>query len=287
MLTIRNEYLQLFLHAPEDGFYQGTRFDRSGIFDSLLFKGVEMCGRWFEKYDPRMHDAVCGPAEEFAPAGFDSAPPGGIFFKPGVGLLVRPDDSPYDRFRLYDIADAGEWTAEQDAGAVRFEHRLKGYYTYTKIIALTGPSSFAIRHSLVPQRPLDTLVYNHNFFTFGKMATGPSRIVSFPFAPEGTWRAEYDSVAFSPDGLRFSRTLRKGESVYSGDIHARGQSGMPYSLALREGPVSVCIRGDVPVTHTVFWANHRIACAEPYNRVSAHPGESFKWSIEYKLDYED
>ncbi|MBP5558764.1 MAG: hypothetical protein J6X71_03250 [Bacteroidales bacterium] len=287
MLTIGKECLQLSLHAPGDGFYQGTRFDRSGIFDSLVFRGVDMCGRWFEKYDPFMHDAVCGPAEEFAPVGFGSAAPGGVFFKPGVGLLVRPDNSPYDRFRLYDIADEGEWTVQRDTGAVRFEHRLKGHYLYRKDIVLTGPVSFEIRHSVVPERHLETLVYNHNFFTFGKMSTGPSRTMSFPFVPEGTWRSEYDSVAFTPSGVRFIRSLNKGESVYSGDIHARGQAGMPYALELGEPPVSVRIRGDVPVVHTVLWANHRIACLEPYNMVSAAPGGSFCWNVEYEFDYED
>lgn len=287
MRKILDELIQLSLHDPCDGFYLGTRFDRSGIFDGLLFRGVQMCGRWFERYDPLMHDAVCGPAEEFAPLGFDSAAPGETFFKPGVGLLTRPDASPYDRFRLYEIADPGVWTVRRQGVSVLFRHELEGYYRYSKTISLTGPASFCIRHSIEASRPLETTVYNHNFFTFGKLSTGPSRHVDFPFTPEGTWRAEYDSVAFTPQGVRFSRSLRKGESVYSGDIHACGQAGMPYALTLREGPLSIRIEGDVPVTHTVLWANHRIACLEPYNRVSAGAGETFSWSIEYKLDYEE
>ena len=59
--------MTLELHHPLDGYYQGTRFDRSGVFKSLVFKGVEMCGEWFQKYSPTMHDAVLGPAEEFSP----------------------------------------------------------------------------------------------------------------------------------------------------------------------------------------------------------------------------
>ena len=66
MYEIASEKLKMVLHRPSDGFYQGTRFDRSGVFDSLQFDGVELCGRWFSRYDPFMHDAVCGPAEEFS-----------------------------------------------------------------------------------------------------------------------------------------------------------------------------------------------------------------------------
>ena len=49
MIELSSKDLKLVLHHPEDGFYQGTRFDRSGVFDSILFHGVEMAGRWFER----------------------------------------------------------------------------------------------------------------------------------------------------------------------------------------------------------------------------------------------
>ena len=55
-------------------------------------------------------------------------------------------------------------------------------------------------------------------------------------------------------------------------------------ITLREGPLSVHVRGDVPVTHTVLWANHRIACVEPYNRLRALPGETLRWTILYQFN---
>lgn len=286
MFKISTYGLELSFHEPGDGFYEGTRFDRSGLFDSLVFRGTELCGRWFEHYDPKAHDAVCGPVEEFAPVGFGSAAPGGTFFKPGAGLLVRPDDAPYDRFRLYQIADPGEWTVRRESDRIAFRHRLEGVYDYVKEIVLTDASRMEIRHSLTPVTPLDTTVYNHNFFTFGRMSVGPSRCVDFPFAPECTWRASYDSVALTPSGIRFSRQLTPGESVYTGDIHVAGAAGMPYRIRLSEGSLAVSIEGDVPVTHTVFWANHRVACPEPYNRVAASAGDTFRWTIKYRFDYD-
>lgn len=283
MLELRSQGLTLSLHPPLDGFYQGTRFDRSGVFDSLLLGGVECCGRWFERYDPFLHDAVCGPAEEFTAIGYEEAPPGGRFLKIGVGWLLRPDDAPYDRFRLYPVADGGRWKVSASDASVRFTHVLEGAYTYVKEVALTGPSAFEIRHILTASRLLEGSVYNHNFFTLGRLSVGPSRELSFPFVPEGTWRAAYDSVAFAPPGIRFSRALQPGESVFSGDVHQQGASGMPYGLALSEGPLKVEIQGDRPVMHLVFWANHRIACPEPYQAFSIAPGASYRWQIAYHL----
>ena len=294
MYQLVSESLQLTLHRPGDGFYEGTRFDRSGVFASLLFRGVEMAGPWFSAYVPTMHDAVQGPAEEFSAIGFNEAAPGETFLKIGVGLLRRPDEAPYDRFRLYEIVDPGHWEVVSFADRITFRHGLEGWYEYDKEIVLTGESSFEIRHALQGLVPLEGEVYNHNFFTFGKMAVGPSRQMDFPFRPAGDWRAVYDSVGFTGSGIRFSRPLAEGESVYTGNLHAAGHDGMPYDLTIREaagdlsfrpseasGEISVHITGDVPVTHTVLWANHRIACLEPYNAFRTAPGSPCRWTLRY------
>lgn len=274
MYFLTTARMQLALHHPEDGFYRGTRFDRSGVFDGLLVDGLQLCDRWYPRYDPYLHDTVCGPAEEFTLCGA---------VKVGVGLLLL-DAQPYDRFRLYPVADSGVWTAEEGDGRVVFRHRLEGYYTYEKEIALTGEASFAIRHAFTPALAWTGEVYNHNFFTMGRLETGPSREVDFPFRPEGDWRAVYDSVGFTESGIRFSRRLQEGESVYTGNIHAAGQTGMPYEMTLREGRMAVHIRGSVPVTRTVLWANHRIACLEPYNALDVGPGVTFRWNVEYAVE---
>ena len=283
--------MTLELHTPQDGFYKGTRFDRGGVFKSLVFSGIEMCGQWFQDYSPTMHDAVLGPAEEFAPIPVTPGPstvipsrPKGaaeeshIVLKPGVGLIdIGPE--PYDRFKLYRIVDPGRWEVD----GIRFRHILEGYYDYTKEIVVTGGSSFEIRHCYKAFSAFEGDVYNHNFFTFGKFEIGPSRQIDFPFRPEGTWRAQYDSVGFTESGIRFSRQLLKGESVYTGNIHEAGREGMPYAMSISEGPLRVSIQGDVPVFKTVLWANHRIACLEPYNRISVLPGQAFCWNIRYTL----
>ena len=241
MHILSTSRLRLSLHLPTDGFYQGTRFDHSGVFDSILLDGIEMAGRWFERYDPLMHDAVCGPAEEFT-----VIPRGDLYLKIGVGLL-QSDGQPYDRFRLYPIDDGGEWSAEKTGSdKVRFCHTLSGYYKYIKEILLTGETSFEIRHTLEASVPIATEVYNHNFFTFGKELVGESRRVDLPFTPVGP-------------------------------------GGMKYALEVSDGPLGVKITGDVPVVRTQFWANTRVACLEPYNKVKAAPGEPFTWTLKYQL----
>lgn len=168
---------------------------------------------------------------------------------------------------------------------------------------MTGENSFEISHKLASELPLKGEVYNHNFFTMGLVSTGPGREIYLPYKAVGLWRAPYESVILgSIDsklpmekadadsavyGFRFIRTLKKGETVFIGDIHAASGT-TPYEVCIRETSLkgvtpTVHIRGTVPVSHSVMWSNHRIACIEPYNIFTALPGHPFHWSIRYTL----
>lgn len=295
MITITNNTLKITLHAPDGmkGYYRGTRFDWAGVFESIEYRGCNYAEPWFENYSPTMHDAVCGPAEEFSPIGLEGTKEGDPFLKIGVGILERLNDQPYDRFRLHKILDEGERWTETTETSVRFIHKIDsdtGFgYEYMKEISICSDNSFCIRHFLknCGARSLEGDVYNHNFFTLGRMQTGVSRQIVFPFKPEGDWRAEYKEVGFTDDGIRFARELCKGESVYTGNLHeaGKGLEGSPNGFVLSEASNGRSVRMNcaIPMTRTVFWANHRIACLEPYIDFNIKPGESFTFDISYTL----
>jgi hypothetical protein len=56
---------RLLLPDPERGYYRATRFDWSGLISSLECDGHNYFGPWFERHDPKTHDAIVGPVEEF------------------------------------------------------------------------------------------------------------------------------------------------------------------------------------------------------------------------------
>ncbi|MBQ9310588.1 MAG: hypothetical protein IJ222_06960 [Bacteroidales bacterium] len=290
MIEICGKHIALSLHEPGDGYYLGTRFDHAGVFAGVRKDGgPNLAEEWFESYSPTMHDAVCGPAEEFSPIGPDRK--GERFLKIGVGLLENPFDAPYDRFRLYPLADAGSRETTVSGSGCSFFHSIdtpEGWaYRYTKTISVHD-SGFEILHELrnTGRKPLKGDTYNHNFFTFGKLQTGPAREIHFGFEPVGKWRARYDSVALEGRSLVFSRALLKGESVYMGDIGLSTDDGparAPYSFTIRESGQHIEIEGDAPVSKAVFWANHRIACIEPYVGFDIAPGETFRYKLKYSL----
>jgi len=105
---------ELMLPDSEHGSYQGTRFDWSGIISSLQFNGHEYFGRGYEHHDPKIHDAIAGPVEEFRTddkgLGYDKAKPGGTFVRIGIGTVRKPDEPAYRPFETYEIVDHGAWT---------------------------------------------------------------------------------------------------------------------------------------------------------------------------------
>ena len=83
---------ELMLPDPQHGSYQGTRFDWSGIIFSLQYQGHEYFGKWYEKHDPKIHDAITGPVEEFrtndSGLGYEEAKAGGTFVRAEAGAFV-------------------------------------------------------------------------------------------------------------------------------------------------------------------------------------------------------
>lgn len=294
MMTLSNGKLKLTIHEPDAvaGYYRGTRFDWAGVFASLEYRGCEYVQEWFENYSPLSHDAVCGPAEEFSPIGWEEAAVGEPFMKIGVGMLEKMEGE-YDRFRLHKILNYGRRTlclTEDSLVQGHFLESEQGYgYEYVKEINISGTDSFRIGHRLKNTgcRELKGDVYNHNFFTLGLLETGESRHLDFSFRPEGDWRAEYQEVGFTDNGIRFTRTLQKGESVYTGNLHeaGKGLTGSPAAFVLTEQKTGRGVRAScqLPMTRAVFWSNHRIACIEPYLDFCLLPGESFEFDIEYEL----
>ena len=128
----------VYLPDAKKGFYTTTRFDWSGAIASLKYKGHEYYGNWFSKiadiydfgYEGPNKDvisadftAMVGPAEEFGALGYDDVPAGGLFVKPGVGVLKR-DEMNYNHSRPYAIANGGKWDVKTSRDAVEFTHTL-------------------------------------------------------------------------------------------------------------------------------------------------------------------
>ena len=289
---ITSERLQATLYLPDasHGYYRGTRFDWSGAISSLRWKGHEYFGPWFDKHDPRGHDGITGPVEEFqagdSSVGYAEAAVGGTFLRIGVGHVRKPDEAAYRRFGTYDIVDAGSWAIERGPGRITFVHTLaesNGYgYVYRKTLRLDG-DTLVLEHTLrnTGRKRIETAVYNHNFFTLDRKPTAPPITVGFAFDARAT-RAIEPLAELSGRQLAFRRELGRGENVFT---ELEGFSSKPddydFRLEHRDTGAGVRIRANRPLTKLVFWSAPRTVCPEPYVDASVDPGQETSWTITY------
>jgi hypothetical protein len=188
---LSNGSLRVKLHLPDavNGFYRATRFDWSGMIETVEYGGHTFYGRWFQATDPAVRDfeyrdadivagpntAATGPVEEFLSnnkaLGFDEARSGGTFVKIGVGVLRRPDGRDYDRFRLYEVVDPGKWTHRLTPDQAEFTQQVNdaasGYaHEYRKTVRLRGEGAeMEVAHTIrnTGAKAISSRVYNHNF----------------------------------------------------------------------------------------------------------------------------
>ena len=290
-INLKKDGLEITLTPPdiEKGYYRGTRFDHSGIFLSIVHDGYEIAGKWFDGYDPYKHDTLAGTSEEFEQCGYDDTKPGETFLKPGVGLLIREDEKPYDHFRLYRIADFGRWTVNYEEDRATFVHKVadeRWGYIYEKTICLIDGNTYEISHRLQNTgcNEITGDTYNHNFFTFGDSRPGPAIDINFPFKPSGTWRSEYDSVALTDNGIRFSRALKAGESVFMGNLKPADGAEITGEVFSQSGDGHrITFHSDKAFHRITFWSNHRVGCIEPFIPYRILPGETLEWKYLYRL----
>lgn len=189
--TISNGVVRAKLNLPDvdNGYYRGTRFDWSGSVLSLETGGHSYFGQWFARWDPKVHDSITGPVEDYAPLNYTESKPGETFVKIGIGVLRHLDEQPYRFSAPYELLDTGKWSVRTGSDFVEFRHELtdpkSGYaYVYTKTVRLTaGKPQMTIDHNLknTGTKAIATNVYNHGFFMLDSQPTGPDFTVTFPF----------------------------------------------------------------------------------------------------------
>jgi hypothetical protein len=284
--------LRVALPDPVNGFYRGTRFDQAGVVTSLRPNGREFYGPWFERTAPQVLDyvyvpegiaagpdsATSGPVEEFAPLGF-KAESGTRFVKIGVGILLEPDDQPYDHYRHYEIVDDGVRKTVTTPQGITFTQTLAGAYEYEKTLRIMG-SQLVIEHRLknLGAAPISTTVYDHNFLRL--VQGGAGVIMTFPFAVKAATPPPADLIAIAGHGLATLRPFKDKERV-SFPITGFGGKASDYSFKVMADKAGVEVSGDQPLTKVNIFSIDRVQSVEPYIAIELAPGAEKRWKYTY------
>lgn len=304
---IANQQLRLKIYLPDaqNGFYRGTRFDWSGVISDLEFAGHHLYRPWFSSVDPSIRDftyrdgavvaapnsAMTGPAEEFqTPIGYDKAQPGETFLKVGVGILRKPDDTPYQFGKHFDLVDGGKWTSSTTPTSITFEQTLNSSdgqygYIYTKTIRLVHQtSSFVIEHHLrnTGKAAISTRLYDHNFLTIDQVRVGDGYTISTPYTihPERAPDAKFVSIQGST--ATYTANLGEQDRVAFGlQGFSANPSDYDFTVANRLAGVQIRIQGNRPLVNASVWSIQPVLAVEPFIQIEVAPGSESAWTYTY------
>ena len=285
-------HAKLYLPDPQAGYYRATRFDWSGAISSLEWNHHTYFGQWFDRYDPKLHDSITGPVEEFltngSGLGYDEAKPGESFVKIGVGALRRPDDAPFRQFATYDITDPGKWTVHQSSQEIEFTQELGdtgGYaYLYHKTLRLQG-NHLILEHRLrnTGRKTISTSVYEHNFFMLDGQASGPDTVLRFRFDPRA--KADLHGLAETEEkSLHYLHELERGQTVFT-ELNGYSGNAADNDIRVENAKTGAGVRqtGDHPLSKLVLWSIRTTVCPEAYIDLKVEPGKEVSWRIAYEF----
>ena len=293
---IGNKAMQavIFLPDAQNGYYRGPRFDWSGVVGCASLNGHTFFGEWFNRYDPTGNDAITGPVEEFrhptSEIGYDDAAPGGSFVKIGVGVLRRVDEKPYRFGGAYPIVDNGTWAVKSNKRSITFKqvlHTDLGYgYIYEKTLSFDKRSNvLTLTHTLrnTGTRPLDTEVYNHDFFMVDHRPIGPGTEVKLPFVPVMDHPLPATATL---DGTTVKVTApiepRRGIGAY---VTGFSSSPSDFDFTFRDTMSGLGVEetADSPMVRMYLWGTPKTLCPEGYIGIHVAPGQSQSWTLHYRF----
>jgi hypothetical protein len=294
----------VYLPDPVNGFYQGTRFDWSGVVRSLEANGHTYYGPWFTKRSETVRDFIydgsdivagpcsstMGPADEFQPLGYEAAKPGGTFVKIGVGMLKRIDEKAYDAWRLYPITDHGKWSVNRKRDSIEIVQILSDgssdyAYEYRKTLRLVkGKTELELAHSLknTGKKGIQTQVYNHNFLVIDGKGPQAGTTVMLPFEVSTARKPNPELASTEGKKIVYKKTLT-GEEVVSFPVTGFGDTAYDHGfriddMALKAG---MSMQGDKPLKRMALWSIRSNVSVEPFVEVSIAPGNEFQWKSSY------
>jgi hypothetical protein len=291
--VISNGLVNAKLYLPDsvNGYYRGARFDWSGVVYDLEYNNHHYFGKWFDRYEPTLHDAIMGPVDSFNPIGYDEAKAGEGFLRIGVGILEKPDEPRYTFSTPYKILNSGRWKVKKKASSVAFTHELssgKHHYVYTKVVTLTkGKPELILEHTIKNKgmATIETDVYNHNFFVIDQQPTGPDFTVKFPFAPKGELKGKIEAGAVDGNNVTYKKVLSKGEFFALSPLTGYSTDPSDNDIRIENTKTGAAVRiiGDKPIVKFTYWSAAATLCPEPYIRIKVDPGNEITWTTRYEF----
>lgn len=266
------------------------RFDRTGFITQVTLKdnGRTYCAYELDVADPDAGGGLCGEFGIMRPIGYDEAAAGDWFMKPGVGLLQKLDDSPYDFFRDYPIQP---YDIQVDLSEAEVRYKVlpklcRGYaIDVTKTITLED-NGLVIGYEATNcgDKLIDTHEYVHNFLRIDGYPIGPDYSLgfSFPIKADFSGRDYHPIVIQSEDeDIQWTKTPEK--PFYFRLQPEEGKETASWKLTHKPSGGSITEECMFPLELVAVWGTTHTVSPEMFITVRLEPGESATWKRKYRF----
>ncbi len=296
-VTLSNGEMEadVFLPDAERGFYRDARFDWSGMADQIRWNGhTFLCS---SEVTQNIDFRACGTAEELCmgilgtpgPLGYEEAAVGEGFLKPGVGILEKHTDEPYEFDQPHKIIEPAAWAIEHGRDWIEFSQEmpvLNGWgCRYTKRMTLSADTpKLTIFRTLenTGSQKIDSTHYCHNFLLLDDESIGPDYEIRLPFNPVIEDEELFDRVATDAGRIVFTETI-PGNGGFAWGSFAGFDPAVNYSLDVvnKKTGIGIRIEGDTPMMRFHLYCQQKMICPEPFVRLTVEPNEKMHWQTTY------
>jgi len=265
--------------------YGRSRFDWTGFIPQITLDGHTFCTPEEAAWHPNGTGGE-GLCNEFkgddATMGGDSSD--NLFLKPGVGLLQRPNDEPYNIGVDYKIVQPFPCTVDRGDCYVDFhldEIPFKGiaYKMYKHVSVIGDMLIITTSVSNTGEKSIELDEYNHNFLSMNGLGAHPQVALSMH-------RDYYNSVetpglVMNEDSIGFTDELRNFFMIYCRSPIAYS----PLRWELRDEKAGLAVQewGDFDVARYLVWGGPHTVTPEIFVNFKIAPGQKRVWTRLWKF----
>jgi hypothetical protein len=280
-MQLRSDRLTIDV-APPGTLYQGSRFDWAGFITQVTLDGTQtFCAPESRDGSGTGGIGLCNEFGILATPGYDETSPGQPFTKLGVGLLTRPDVSPYSFSRRYEVQPFHATSKQLSSAASEFHTHpepCNGYAVELIKTISVESNTLLITYRLrnTGSKTIDTDEYVHNFLAPAGVGPLAGTLLRFSFAfsldrPLSMTQQRHDTIDWTGKPTRpFYTTIS--------NVSEHADAPMWWKLVHPSSGLSVREETSVPWCRAAIYGTPDTLCPEAFIRVIATPGQTIEWS---------
>jgi hypothetical protein len=289
--SLSNETLELIISEIGEA-YQRTRFDWTGFITQVRLKSGNHTFCVPESNISGQGTGGIGICNEFSNligSSYANTAPGAKYPKIGVGLITRPDASPFNFNNQYPLSPFPVFV-EQIGQSIRFVSNplaCNGISVRLEKKITLQDSAFTIDYHLenVGSETIETSEYVHNFISIDYYQTGPDYSLHFPF-PVTLYdtRPGITASLLEISGNEICWNRIPEEPFYT-RISGFQDQKLPYFWELVHTPSRTVMKekGDFPISMIALWGEEHVVSVEIFIKIILKPLESMKWSRTFEF----